>query len=187
MLNLNFNPFPTLQTESLLLRQYHPTDVQSFYQLRTNPIICDALDKEPLKSIEEAKTFTDKFEDNVFNNNAIYWVICNKQSGVFLGDISFYKVDKDNHRAEIGYALFPEFHKQGIMESAMKLVLDYGFNQMNLHSIEALTNPLNIKSQNLLKKFKFVQEGFIKENFYFKGEFLDTCIYSLLSKNYNNK
>ena len=70
------------------------------------------------------------------------------------------------------------------MQEAIEPVIDWGFNTIQLHSIEATVNPDNIASKNILLKNGFVQEAYFKENFYYEGQFLDTVIFSLLkSKN----
>jgi ribosomal-protein-alanine N-acetyltransferase len=67
------------------------------------------------------------------------------------------------------------------MTEAMDIVLDYGFNIMQLHSIEANVDPGNIASIKLLEKNGFVKEAHFKENLFFNGKFLDTVIYSLIN------
>ena len=66
------------------------------------------------------------------------------------------------------------------MKEAINCIVEYGFTVLKLHSIEALLNPDNIASSSVLEKTGFVKEGHLKENFYFKGEFSDTLIYSRL-------
>jgi ribosomal-protein-alanine N-acetyltransferase len=51
---------------------------------------------------------------------------------------------------------------------------------MKLHSIEAHINPANTASATLLGKTGFTREAYFKEDFFFKGEFINTAIYSLL-------
>ena len=82
----------------------------------------------------------------------------------------------------MGYALHPDFHGAGVMSEAMDVVLDYGFNKMKLHSIEAHVHPDNLASINLLQKKGFVKEGHFRENVFFNGKFLDTVVYALLNK-----
>jgi ribosomal-protein-alanine N-acetyltransferase len=57
------------------------------------------------------------------------------------------------------------------MDEVAKAVLDYGFNTLKLHSIEANINPENIASQKLLEKNGFVREAYFKENFFWQGKF----------------
>ena len=67
------------------------------------------------------------------------------------------------------------------MKEALLKVIDYGFDQLKLHSIEANINPSNIASAALLTGNRFIKEAYFKENFYFDGHFLDSEIYSLIN------
>jgi ribosomal-protein-alanine N-acetyltransferase len=78
--------------------------------------------------------------------------------------------------------LLPEFHGKGIISEAIKEVVNYGFNEMKLHSIEAIIDPENFGSARVLEKNNFVKEAHLKENEFYEGRFLDTVIYSILNK-----
>ncbi len=184
MLNLNFNPFPTLFTERLLLRRITVNDANDFLNFRANKFVAAALDKDPLPDIKSAINYIVSLEINISLGKQIAWAITLKNTTKLIGDIAFYKIDDKNYRAEMGYALLPEFQQMGICSEAMNVVLPYGFSQMNLHSIEAQINPVNFKSENLLLKNGFIKEGHIKQNYFFNNNFTDTGIYSLLKSNY---
>ncbi|MDQ6787925.1 MAG: GNAT family N-acetyltransferase, partial [Acidobacteriota bacterium] len=98
-----------------------------------------------------------------------------------IGTINFWKIKKENYRAEIGYMLDADYHGRGIMNEAIRAVLRFGFGEMNLHSVEANVNPDNAASIRLLEKNGFVREAYFKENYFFGGKFLDSAIYSLLA------
>ena len=66
------------------------------------------------------------------------------------------------------------------MKEAINCVVDYGFTNLGLHSIEALLTPANIGSSAVLESTGFVKEAHLKESFYFRGKFEDTVIYSKL-------
>lgn len=66
------------------------------------------------------------------------------------------------------------------MKEALQAILKYGFETMNLHSVEANVSPLNVASKQLLLSQNFVLEAHFKENYYFNGQFLDSHIYCLL-------
>jgi ribosomal-protein-alanine N-acetyltransferase len=78
--------------------------------------------------------------------------------------------------------LLPEYWKKGLAKEALLKVIDFGFNEMKLHSIEAHISPRNTASALLLEKTGFAKEAYFKEDFYFDGAFEDTAIYSLLAK-----
>ena len=90
-------------------------------------------------------------------------------------------MQKEHYRAEIGYVLHPAQQGKGIMDEAIKAVLQYGFETMKLHSVEANVNPANTNSMKLLEKNGFVKEAYFKENYYYNGKFIDSVIYSLIT------
>ena len=64
----------------------------------------------------------------------------------------------------------------------MKEAVNYGFQVMKLHSIEAIIDPDNHASAKVLEKNGFIKEAHLKENEFFDGRFLDSVIYSILNK-----
>ena len=68
------------------------------------------------------------------------------------------------------------------LEELIKEVVNYGFNVMKLHSIEAIIAPENLASEKVLQKNGFVKEAHLKENEYYEEQFLDTVIYSILNQ-----
>lgn len=184
MLNLNFNPFPTLYSERLILRKITLIDSNELFALRSNKQVMDALDKEPLTLIEEANAFIEAKEIRLQNKLGINWAVCLKENNKFIGDFGFHKIDAHNQRAEIGYALLPPFCNLGIANEALNLIIKHAFEALNLHSIEANINPANSASEKLLLKNGFIKEAHFKENYYCNGVFLDSAIYSLLKSNY---
>jgi len=180
MLNLNFSPFPIIKTERLLLRQINNEDINEIFVLRSDKRVMRYLDKAPAQSLDDAYEFIKKITELEKNTEAVTWGIALKDKPLLIGTICLWHIQKEHYRAEAGYNLLPDYWGKGIMQEAIKEVIDYGFNIMKLHSIEANVNPGNAASIRLLERNKFKQEAYFKENFYFNGKFLDSVIYSLL-------
>ncbi|WP_392388845.1 GNAT family N-acetyltransferase [Flavobacterium piscinae] len=104
-----------------------------------------------------------------------------------LGIIGHYRIQPENYRSEIGYMLLPEYQNQGITSEAINIVLDYGFNVLNFHSVEAVVDPENYVSCKVLEKNGFVKEAHFLENEYWDGKFWDSVVYSLLKRNFVKK
>ncbi|MBL0356759.1 MAG: GNAT family N-acetyltransferase [Chitinophagaceae bacterium] len=181
MLQLNFTPFPILSTERLVLRAVEQTDANEIFFLRSDQRVLQYLDKAPATSDEEAKDFINLIQQDQLNNNSILWGITLKNKPLIIGTIGYWRMQKEHYRAEIGYVLHPDLQGKGVMNEAMQAVLKYGFETMNLHSVEANVNPANIASVKLLKKNNFIKEAYFKENYYYNGKFFDSLIYSLLA------
>lgn len=74
--------------------------------------------------------------------------------------------------------IHPDYHRRGIAYEALQAATEYGFNEMNLHSIEAVINPINIGSAKVLEKANYEKEAYFKENEFYNGKFIDTVYYS---------
>jgi [ribosomal protein S5]-alanine N-acetyltransferase len=183
MLNLNFTPFPVLTTNRLVLIEPKEEHVNNYYLLRSNKEIMYALDKNPSNIEESTKLFLKTIENHK-NNLTINWLIYDKTTNEFLGDIGYYKIDTVNHRAEVGYSLFFKNHRKGIMNEALNEVINYGFKTINLHSICACINPNNTASKHLLLKNGFLKEAYFKQDYYYNGRYLDSEYLSLLNPNH---
>ena len=141
------------------------------------------IDREKTKTVEEAATFIQMVNTNIDKNESIMWAITLKDKPqTLVGNIGFWRIINQHYRAEIGYMLHPDFWNMGIMKEALLAAINFGFNQMKLHSIEAHINPENTASGVLLEKTGFIREAYFKEDFYFRGKFIDSAIYSLLAK-----
>jgi ribosomal-protein-alanine N-acetyltransferase len=182
MSEFSFLSFPILESKNLILRQINNDDVAEVFALRSNPETMKYIPKPLLQNYEEALAHIKMIQGKMDNNEGIDWAITQKGNPKLLGIIGHYRIKWEHFRSEIGYMLLPEYHGKGIVSDAIQLIVDYGFNQMKLHSIEALIDPDNTGSARVLEKNGFVKEAHFKENEFYNGQFIDTIIYSLLQK-----
>lgn len=184
MLTIEFGEFPVLRTRRLTLRQVEPADSAAFFRLRSDPEVMRYLDRPLAQSEDEVRDLIDKIRENYRNNEAILWAISLQNDPSFIGNVCFWRIDKENHRAEAGYMLSPDFQNQGMMGEALRAALEYGFGALKFHSVEANVNPENAASIRLLEKTGFVREAYFRENYHYNNKFLDSAIYSLLVKDF---
>lgn len=182
MLNINFTPFPILETERLLLRRLVKEDVNEIFALRSDKETMKYIPRPLVKTEEEAIAHFEMIDEKIENNEGINWAITLKKDPKLIGLIGHYRIKPEHFRAEIGYMLLPEYHGKGVIIEAIKETVKYGFEIMKLHSIEAVIDPENLASEKVLQKSGFVKEAHLKENEYFEGRFLDSVIYSILNK-----
>jgi ribosomal-protein-alanine N-acetyltransferase len=143
------------------------------------------MDADYHSSVNDSKNMIQGILNMFDRKEGINWVIEMKETGLMVGYAGFIRIDYDNCRSEIGYALKPGFWREGIMFEALYGIIKYGFNILKMHSMEANVNPLNNNSIKLLEKLKFRKEAYFRENYYFNGKFLDSVIYSLLETDMN--
>jgi ribosomal-protein-alanine N-acetyltransferase len=173
MLRTDFHPFHELETARLFLRRITMDDAGEIFFLRSNEIILQFINKEPATTIKDAEDFIKRINDDIDAGEVIMWAITLKDNpGKLIGTICFWRLQKENYRAEIGYVLHPGFWKKGIMKEAILKAIEYGFTEMRLHSIEVRINPNNNASAAILKSTGFVQEAYFKEDFFSRILFL---------------
>ncbi|GEO08930.1 GNAT family N-acetyltransferase [Segetibacter aerophilus] len=153
-----FTTFPTLTTDRLILRALSIADEKEIFALRSNEQVNKYLDREPCKSLEDARGFIQKITEAVVKNDAKYWAITMKNSDKLIGTICYFNEQPTDRKAEIGFELMPAFHSKGIMQEALAKVIQFGFQTLQLTAIEAFTHKLNEPSIRLLKKFNFKEQ-----------------------------
>ncbi len=183
MENFSFLPFQNLETDRLLLRQITPDDVNEIFTLRSSAETMKYIPRPLVTTNEEALEHIKMIQDKVEKNEGINWAITLKGNPKLIGIIGHYRIRWEHFRSEIGYMLLPEYNGKGIITEAIQLMIDYGFNQMKMHSLEGIIDPENTASARVLEKNGFVKEAHLKENEFFDGKFLDCVIYSLVKNN----
>ncbi len=180
MLELNFHPFPELQTTRFLFRKLALEDQEAIFEIRSNPEVMKYIPRPVAQTIAEAVEHIEVVLKRCEENEGITWAIEEKERKQLIGTIGLWRVEKENFRAEIGYILNSKWHNKGVMHEALSVVIPYGFQQMKIHSIEAIIDPENIASAKLLDKNNFRREGYYKQNCFYGGKFLDSAVYSLV-------
>jgi ribosomal-protein-alanine N-acetyltransferase len=107
MLNVDFNPFPNIETKRLLLRLTTQANAEALYQLRSDERVMQYIDRPRPASIDDITALIQKLHNNVEANMGIEWGITYKEDNTYIGTISFHRLIKEHFRAEIGYLLHP--------------------------------------------------------------------------------
>ena len=155
MLNRVFTPFPILKTERLTLRQLVINDEEEIFTLRSDIEINKYLDRQVANTIDDARNFINKVNENINKNDSLYWAITFSDKNILVGTICLFSFSDENARCEIGYELLTNFQGQGIMKDAVEKVIDYAFNTIKVQKIEAFFHRDNKSSIKLLEKFSF--------------------------------
>jgi ribosomal-protein-alanine N-acetyltransferase len=181
MLQVSFNPFPDLESERLLLREVTAADVNEVFDIRSDTQTMQYIPRPLAKTKDDALDHIHMIRKGALDNEFINWAITVKGNNKLIGMVCLLRMQLQNYRSEIGYVLHPAYHGRGIMNEAVQRVVDYAFNDLNFHSLEAVIDPENAASEKLLIKNHFVKEAHLKENEFYNGRFLDTVIYSRLN------
>jgi len=181
MLSFSTNPFPIPETERLFFREMTIADAEAFFKIRSNKEAMQYLDRPLANTVSDAVSLIEKRFAIKMAQTGLGWAICLQSTGEMIGDMGFYRLDRENYKSEIGYILGPAYWRKGYAAEAMKVVLKFGFEVLGLNKIESDINPENLASIHLVLKMGFKQEAHLRQNLLFEGKFLDSLIFGLLS------
>ncbi len=104
-------------------------------------------------------------------------------SKAFLGAINLNNIRRGvAQSASLGYWIGEPFARKGYMTHATQSLIEYCFNDLGLHRLEAACLPTNDASKSLLRKCGFEQEGYAKSYLKIAGRWEDHLLFGLLKK-----
>ena len=180
----NFN----LKTKRLFLRPISVRDLESVWPFVTDSSIAKYMSWEPHQKKEETIVFLERLEENFANSKGITWAIF--FDGEFCGIISIISI-LINHRSliykrgELAYWLGRQFQGQGIMTEAGEAVIQYAFNDLDLHRLIVSHFTINSSSEKLIKRLGFRYIGEENDAFQKQGVWHNHKLYELINPHHS--
>jgi len=118
---------------------------------------------------------------DIYEAKQLRLIIAENKTNKRLGIIDLFDFNPQHKRAGIGILIIEDEQQKGYASEALNLLIDYSFNQLNLHQIFANITTDNKNSIQLFKKYKFTEIGTKKEWIYSQGKFKDEVLFQLLN------
>jgi ribosomal-protein-alanine N-acetyltransferase len=118
--------------------------------------------------------------DGLEDGELLEWGIVRPQDDRVLGTATLHRIDAEHRRAELGYALARAAWGRGYATEALRAVVRYGFERLDLLRIEADVDPRNVASIRVLERLGFRHEGHLRARWIVGGEIQDSWIYGKL-------
>ncbi len=119
-------------------------------------------------------------------NNSFLMAICKNNTKKHIGNLKVGPINKNHNTADISYFIGDKKEwGKGYATEAVKLSLDYSFNDLKIYKCLAGVYKSNIASSKVLLRAGFKKEATIKNMFNFKSRREDHIIYGI-SKNHHN-
>lgn len=131
--------------------------------------------RKHLEATQEQMTWFQILEQE---GTGIWWAICSKDDGTFLGAGGLNDLSTEHKKAEVGFWLLPPFWGKGYMSETMPLILEYAFNKRGLRRIEGFVETKNTNCKKALAKLDFQLEGTMKDCEIKNGAFISLDIYA---------
>lgn len=106
-------------------------------------------------------------------------------TGEYIGNISYNNVDWKNRNCEIAIIIGEEKHRnKGYGTEALNLLLDFIFNELNLHRIELKVYDFNERAIKCYEKCGFKKEGLLREVTYKHGKYINEYVMAILKSDF---
>lgn len=176
---------PVIETERLRLRMLNDTDVPALFEIFSDPEVMRYWSSAPMRSIDEASQLLAEIGSGFRSGTLYEWGIAQRADDAVIGTCTLFHIDSRNRRAEIGYALRSSHWGRGFMIEAAGALIDFSFDKLALHRLEADVDPNNTASLVLLERLGFEREGYSRERWLIDGKAYDSILLGLLRRDWN--
>jgi ribosomal-protein-alanine N-acetyltransferase len=104
-----------------------------------------------------------------------------------VGTCGFTSFNCSSDSAEVGYVLNPDYWGKGIALEALERVLQFGFEELKLHRIEARFIQENERSRRVMEKAGMTFEGVHREGMLVKGNYVNVGVCAILASEWEKK
>jgi ribosomal-protein-alanine N-acetyltransferase len=175
-----FSDLPALETERLILRKQRLEDAADLFAYGSDPEVFRYTGWETYTSLADARSFLESTLARYERGEPAYWGIERRASGRLIGSIGFEWWAPEDFAAEIGYSLGRPYWNQGLMTEALRAVMRFGRDTLDLHRIQARVEAENIGSRRVMEKCGMQYEGAMRECVFGDGRFIDLQLYAIL-------
>lgn len=182
---MNHKGTQKIESDRIILRQFSLKDAQkAFLNWESDTEVTKYLSWKPMKSIEETKSVIEGWVNSYNQKDFYQWAIELKEIMEPIGSISVVGLDEKTLKVQVGYCIGKSWWRKGYTSEALRLLIPFFFREVGVNRIEARHDPQNPNSGRVLKKCGFTFEGVLRQAVYTNNGISDTCMYSLLAKEY---
>lgn len=170
---------PVLNSGQVTLRELRASDAASLFALLTTEEVARFISPPP-SSVEGFERF-------------IAWTIRQRAAGTYacfavtvkgfdtaIGIFQVREREPEFATAEWGFAIGSPFWGTGAFEEGARLVLEFAFDTIGVHRLEARAAVKNGRGNGALLKAGATREGLLRKSFLRNGEYLDQVLYSIV-------
>ena len=169
-----------LHTRDLRLRPSTLEDAEDLFAMLSDPESMKYWSDPPISDIADAIRILREDIESDAKGNSMCWSVTLHGQDKMIGKCILFNFSQKNHRAEIGYILNRDYWRRGFAQQALEAVIEFAFNTLKLHRIEADVDPENAGSLGILEKLRFEREGLFRDRWYQSGKWVDSVMLGLL-------
>jgi RimJ/RimL family protein N-acetyltransferase len=170
---------PVLCGRQVTLRELKMSDAHSLFALLTTQEVSRFISPPP-STVEGFERFIAWTHRQRVAGSYACFAVTLKGFDTAIGIFQVRELDPGFGTAEWGFALGSAFWGTGVFSEGAELVLEFVFETIGVHRLEARAAIRNGRGNNALQKLGAVQEGVLRKSFLKNGEYLDQVLYAMV-------
>ena len=175
-----FSHLPELKTSRLTLRKMLVADTADMYDYACRQDVTKYLTWNPHPDRAYTKEYLQYLGSRYAVGMFYDWAVIYEPDHKMVGTCGFTSFNCSSDSAEVGYVINPDYWGKGIASEALLRVLQFGFEELKLHRIEAKFIEENNRSRRVMEKVGMTFEGVCREGMLIKGKYVNVGICSIL-------
>ncbi len=177
------------QTARLTLRNFIDSDLEPFLAYRNDAEVAKYQGWEFPYPRERAEDFISSMRERSAPKQGgwIQFAVALKSTDELIGDLGCYVKKEDVRQAVIGFTIAAKHWRKGYAVEIIPCLLEYLFEDMNMHRVTADCDAENIASYRTLEKLGFRREAHYVESFIFNGAYASEYYYGMLQREWREK
>ncbi|WP_437655373.1 GNAT family N-acetyltransferase [Sorangium sp. So ce1182] len=182
LVDLPFAVHPRIETERLVLREITESDAEALFSVCSDDEWLRLWGAPVHKTVADTRKMIVNLKRAHQEGSQLRWGISVRGAEHHLiGAAGFFRFLPYHYRAEITYEQARNASGKGYMTEALRAIVGFGFEQLDLHTIEAGIDPGHGPSLRVAERLGFKREGYLRENYFFQGKFYDTILCTMFS------
>lgn len=171
----------TLKGTNIYLRALEPEDLEFVYAIENNESFWEVSNTQTPYSRFLIRQYLENAHQDIYEAKQLRLAICLNDSQEAIGLIDLFDFDPKNSRAGLGLVIADlESRNKGIGSEALELVINYSFQQLQLHQLYANIGSDNEISLQLFTKFGFQKIGIKKDWIKMNNRYKDELLFQLI-------
>lgn len=171
--------------DKIWIRDLRFTDLEDYYAYGKDPLVGPFAGWKPFPS----KTIANRVLNGQIVSKETF-AIALKDTDQLIGTISLYNtaLRKYNKAKSLGFSLRSSYWNQGIMTSAVRLMIEYAFLKTDCEILEVGHHTDNLRCKRVAEKCGFTYDGTLcSYKKLYDGRLVDACFYSMTREEFERK
>jgi RimJ/RimL family protein N-acetyltransferase len=177
---------PVLMGRTVTLRELQMSDAASLFTLLTSEEVSRFISPPP-SSVEGFERFIAWAVKQREIGAYVCFAVTPADSDAAIGLFQIRASEPDFATAEWGFAIGSPFWGTGVFEEGAGLVVNFAFETIGVHRLEARAAVKNGRGNGALRKLGAVQEGVLRKAFFRNGQHYDQILWTIVDEDWQAK